>query len=245
MPLHSKSRVVLTGSPTASTSEEWGVARRFSMLLAQTSLKGSVVMDIGCGFGAYSKFASKCGAASVVGIDLNREYLKRHKFGQIVNASTSNIPFIDSHSDIALMVEVLEHISNEIVALKEVNRILRKKGLLLITVPNKFYPFETHGLKINSVVVKNLLGIGIPFLSWIPSFLRKYFENARIYNVKGLVNLLCENGFRPLIIDYMMPPLDNISGNMFGEILRKFLSKIERSPFKYFGCHILVLAEKK
>ena len=115
---------------------------------------------------------------------------------------------------------------------------------MFITVPNKFYPFETHGMQISSTDIGNILGVGIPFLSWMPMFVRNRVERARIYTQKRLLTLLREQGFEPIQIDYMMPPIDGkIQDIVIEHALRKFLAKIEATRFKYFGCHILVLAK--
>ena len=71
--------------------------------------------------------------------------------------------------DLALLNEVLEHVTNETKALQEIWRVLKPKGILIIFSPNRLYPFETH-----SVYHKRLgrkLPITVPFIPYIPILL--------------------------------------------------------------------------
>lgn len=207
-----------------------------------TSPEGKTVLDVGCGFGAYGLAAEKCGAKISVGIDINREYIEKSSLSFVILADAHALPFRDSCFDIVLMVEVLEHLSDELEALREARRVLRERGLLFITVPNKFYPFEIHGMKIGNVEILNMFGIGIPFFSWVPSFVRKRFERAKIYTQKRLFSLLHEQGFVPLKVEYMMPPLDGLKRKKLAAVLRKLLRKLEATWLKYFACHIIVVS---
>jgi ubiquinone/menaquinone biosynthesis C-methylase UbiE len=230
------------GTPTAISGREYGIRRRFEALKGITSFKGKTILDVGCGFGAYSLVAESYGASMSVGIDINCEYIKKSALGSAVLADAHALPFRDSCFDIVLMVEVLEHLHAKMEVLKEVKRVLRRGGYLLLTVPNKFYPFETHGMKINNIHIPNMLGIGIPFLSWMPGFIRKRVETANIYTQKMLLNVLREAGFSDIRVDYMMPPLDKLRRRSLSIILRKLLRKLESTWLKYFACHIIVVS---
>jgi ubiquinone/menaquinone biosynthesis C-methylase UbiE len=230
------------GTPTAISGWEYGVRRRLEALQSLTSFEGKTVLDIGCGFGAYGLATEKRGAKISVGVDINREYIKRSALSFLVLADAHVLPFRDSCFDIVLMVEVLEHLSHEVEALKEARRVLKKGGLLLLTVPNKFYPFETHGMKISCVEMPNMLGIGIPLLSWMPSFVRERVERAKIYTQKQLINLLHKQGFMPMKVEYMMPPLDRLKRRKLAVTFRRLLRKLEATWLKYFACHIIVVS---
>jgi len=230
------------GAPTAISGWEYGVTRRLEALQSLTSFKDKMVLDAGCGFGAYCLVAEKHGAKMSVGLDISHEYLKESPLDFSVLADVCTLSFRDSCFDIVLMIEVLEHLSSEIKALEEARRVLKKRGLLLLTVPNKFYPFETHGMKIGYTEIPNMFGIGIPFLSWMPNFVRKMVERAKIYTQKQLFNILRKQGFEPLKVEYMMPPLDKLKRRKLAVALRKFLRKLEATWLKYFACHIIVVS---
>lgn len=127
-------RKLSRGAPTAFTGYEYGVKRRFETLLSSTSLTGNVVLDVGCGVGAYGKFVMKYGANFVVGLDINYEYISKPELIEKVQASADAIPFKNSCFDTVLMLEVLEHLPSDKKAIQEVKRISKKNSLLLVTV---------------------------------------------------------------------------------------------------------------
>jgi SAM-dependent methyltransferase len=206
------------------------------------SFKGKTVLDIGCGYGAYGLAAERMGASMSVGIDINYEYLNNSMLDLFVLADAHALPFRDNCFDIVLMVEVLEDLSHEIKALKEAKRVLKNRGILLTTVPNRFYPFETHGMKIGRTEIPNMFGIGIPLLSWMPNFVRKRVERAKIYTQKQLFSVLRKLGLEPLKVEYMMPPIDKLTHRNLAAALRKLLRKLEATLLKYFACHIIVVS---
>jgi len=161
------------GALTAVSGEEYGVKRRFKVLQSLTLFTNRTVLDVGCGVGAYSTVANKCGARMVVGIDINREYVRKASLDNKVLADACALPFKGSCFDIILMIEILEHLYFDTKALMEVNRLLTENGLLLLSVPNKFYPFETHGLKVDLAEIPNILGVGIPFFIMDAQFFKK------------------------------------------------------------------------
>jgi 2-polyprenyl-3-methyl-5-hydroxy-6-metoxy-1,4-benzoquinol methylase len=225
--------------------DEHGVKRRFGPLLSLTSFRNKIILDIGCGFGAYGKCAVKYGASLVVGLDINRKFLNMASRSiEKIQADACKLPFKDLAFDIIVIVEVLEHLPCEAEIMQNVERIIKKDGLLFITAPNRFYPFETHGMKMGLINIKNILGVGIPFLSWMPNFIRKRVENARIYTEKQLLELLQIHGFEPVYIDYMMPPLDKMQDTKLANIMRKILNRLEVTWLKRFGCHIIIIAKR-
>ncbi|MDX6559891.1 MAG: hypothetical protein QOF72_2940 [Blastocatellia bacterium] len=53
------------------------------------------------------------------------------------NLRSYHLPFTDEEFDLVIMCEILEHLNfNPLPLLKEINRVLRRKGLLYLTVPN-------------------------------------------------------------------------------------------------------------
>jgi len=231
------------GSPTAVTGSEHGVKRRFETLLSSKSLEDKAVLDIGCGVGAYCKVAMNYGASLAVGLDINLQYLIKAKSIEKVQARASSLPFSSSCFDVILMIDVLEHLPSESEVIQEAKRVLKKDGIIFITVPNKFYPIETHGLRIGSTEIRNTLNVGIPLLSWAPKFVRERAERARVYTQKQLVELLREQGLRPLKVEYMMPPLDKIEKRL-ATAARKILRRLEATWLRCLGCHIIVIANR-
>lgn len=107
------------------------------------------VLDAGCGRGFYVKLASLLDfPVEIVGIDLQKKYLavayencKRDKRVKLKNASIYEIPYEKEYFDFIISSEVLEHLDDDIKAVTELRRVLKKNGTLVVTVPNKDFPF--------------------------------------------------------------------------------------------------------
>jgi SAM-dependent methyltransferase len=144
--------------------------------------------------------------------------------------------------DVAVMIEVLEHVFDEEAVLLKVKELLVNKGHLILFLPNKFYPFETHGMRIFG---RNLHFKGsVPFLSWAPDFIRRRVVDERVYTKKSLRKILNNNGFDVLVFDYFFPPLDLINP-LIANTIRNFLGFLQRTPFKVFGISTFCLARKR
>lgn len=107
------------------------------------------ILDTGCGRGFYVKlFTLFDFVEEIRGIDVNENYLsvarditKGDKKVFIEKGSIQSIPFEDNYFDLVICSEVLEHLPDDSEALLEIKRVLRPKGILLVTVPNKNFPF--------------------------------------------------------------------------------------------------------
>lgn len=117
-------------------------ARRVFPMLAEVN--GQRTLDIGCGDGLFAVELARRGAI-VDEIDLLAEDLDRGKnrvealhLDQRVNfvrCDAQRMPLKSDSYDKAIANCVLEHIQLDSEVLKETNRVLRKGGLLVLTVP--------------------------------------------------------------------------------------------------------------
>lgn len=130
-------------------------------------------------------------------------------------------------------------------AMKEVGRILKKDGYLVLYIPNILYPLETHGARIGKKYIMGFYG-SIPLLSWAPRFIRNRFETARIYSKREILNILERNDFTIQEVDYMYPPLDKLGSEFTKVLLRRLLAYLEGNSFtKKYGMSIFLVAQKK
>ena len=112
---------------------------------------GDKILDLGCGFGRHAFEAARRGA-NVVALDAGREEVEgvAATFAAMVQAgelTTPNLhtasvqgdalalPFPDGAFDRVICSEVLEHIPNDVGAMRELARVLRPGGTMAITVP--------------------------------------------------------------------------------------------------------------
>lgn len=108
------------------------------------------ILDVGCGDGFYLHLLSNLGVKSLtlVGVDVDnnalksaRKNLKGKKVKLIKVDLMDKLPFKSSLFDKIIMSEVCEHLADDVKALKEIKRVLKRGGTLVITVPNQNYPF--------------------------------------------------------------------------------------------------------
>jgi SAM-dependent methyltransferase len=102
-------------------------------------------LDAGCGDGFFhTRIKNK--ADEIHGIELNKGDLNIAKYLNPNNiyktASIYKIPYKDNYFDTVICMDVLEHLRYDKKVVKELTRVLKKNGLLIITVPNKDFPFS-------------------------------------------------------------------------------------------------------
>jgi SAM-dependent methyltransferase len=96
---------------------------------------GKIVLDIPAGAGSVSGVLKEIGC-TVEPLDLFPEYFKVKDLKCMRADLSQNIPAGDSHADYIICVEGIEHISDQIRAFREFNRVLKLGGRLAITTPN-------------------------------------------------------------------------------------------------------------
>jgi SAM-dependent methyltransferase len=103
------------------------------------------ILDVGCGSGVFSKKFTVNGN-SVIALDIQKKFLKEINEEGIykVCADAHNLPFRESSMDYILSFSLIEHLQKPGEHIKEVHRVLKKKGKLITQVPNLQYLFEPH-----------------------------------------------------------------------------------------------------
>ncbi len=95
------------------------------------------ILDIGCATGEFLHAFTKRGwHATGVEPDRNAATFARTKYGLNVFPEEQIEKFSDSTFDIVSMWHVLEHVENFHQRIKEIKRILKPEGILVIAVPN-------------------------------------------------------------------------------------------------------------
>ncbi len=103
------------------------------------------VLEIGCGDGSFLSHLKNNGW-SVTGtdFDLKAALAAKEKFNISVHTGQiDEIGFKDSTFDVVIMKHVVEHLYNPASVLKEINRILKPEGKIIIVTPN----CQSFGLK--------------------------------------------------------------------------------------------------
>ncbi|MDD4251123.1 MAG: class I SAM-dependent methyltransferase [Candidatus ainarchaeum sp.] len=98
--------------------------------------KDDYFLEVGCAQGHYLKKAFKK-TKNVFGIDISKEFItKAKKTGANVQiTSGEKLPFKNNFFNFVLCTETIEHIPNWKKSIKEIKRVLKKNGLVIITIP--------------------------------------------------------------------------------------------------------------
>ena len=119
------------------------IIKKFKTRSNNTSLKNIKILDIGCGGGLLCEPLAKLGA-EVVGIDASEKNIKIAK----IHAKKNNLKikyycsspenFISNKKfDIILNMEIVEHVKDVNLFLKESSKFLKKNGIMFIATLNK------------------------------------------------------------------------------------------------------------
>jgi 2-polyprenyl-3-methyl-5-hydroxy-6-metoxy-1,4-benzoquinol methylase len=109
------------------------------------------VIDIGCYKLDLTEWVIKCTRGHVVGIDIAENALtegrKRAGCGaiQMACADAAALPFVDNYFDAAVITEVLEHVPNELAVLAEAERVVRRGGRIIVSVPANAEGWDNNG----------------------------------------------------------------------------------------------------
>ena len=195
---------------------------------------GSRVLDAGCGSGAYVRALANY---EVLGIEFSARKVDAAADPRVQQGNIESLPFQGATFDAVLLNEVLEHVPNEMLALREAARVLQPDGLLILFSPNRLYPFETHGVdRLDGIHVPPIRTFGLPYL---PLAVTQRFVQpwARNYWPWQLRSLITSAGFRVLRHGYVWQTFENISGQrpaavrVLAPALRALAAVAERTPF--------------
>jgi ubiquinone/menaquinone biosynthesis C-methylase UbiE len=103
------------------------------------------ILDVGCGQGYFERYFLIGKIHKVRAIDVNPEAIdyakKRDGDAYYLCGDASHLPFQDREFDKAVCLDTLEHVRDESKTLSEIRRVLRRDGLLVLSVPNDFLNF--------------------------------------------------------------------------------------------------------
>lgn len=193
------------------------------------------LLDFGCGRKPYENLFT---VKEYIGVDME-DTGHQHKNSKIdVFYDGKNIPFPDNSFDAVFCSEVFEHVFNLEEIIVEIKRVMKQKGLILITVPFSWNEHEvpydfarytsfgiTHLLEKNGFEIKELRKSG--------NFIRVNFQLWALY-FHSIINT------GNAALDFILRMLFIIPVNVVGNVLAP-LFPVNKSM--YFNN--VVLAEKK
>jgi SAM-dependent methyltransferase len=218
----------LAGAP------EWPVLR--SML---PPLKGLHVLDLGCGFGWFARWARENGAESVLGVDLSENMLARARAMTedtgvtYRQANIEKLALPDASFDLVYSSLALHYLEDFGALCATVRRLLASDGRFVFSVEHPVFTAPRHpewrteadGLKVwplNDYLVE-----GKRVTDWITSGVVKYHRTVSSY-----VNSLLEHGFHLVRLEEWGPNQEQIAERS------ELAEELHRPPFLLISARI-------
>ncbi|HHE05105.1 MAG TPA: methyltransferase domain-containing protein, partial [candidate division WOR-3 bacterium] len=108
---------------------------RLEAIKRHVDIKGKRLLDAGCGSGRFILYFKELGA-EVHGIDISPKLIslakQRVKDGTFTLGSVTAIPYPGNYFDVVISIEVLQHVPDIELALREFYRVLKPRGVLVI-----------------------------------------------------------------------------------------------------------------
>lgn len=133
----------------------------------------AAVIEIGCAEGGNLCAMAEVGARELVGTDIAEPRLDNARIiadllGEKITYSSHDViyqpPFRDwlEHFDLALLRDVIEHLDDAEVALRNIRQVLKPNGVLYVTFPPYYSPFGGHQQTLVNWASK------VPFMHLLP-----------------------------------------------------------------------------
>jgi|GEM_PF-107868 len=235
----------LRGLPSAVW--RFGQDRRFALLRGLVDVTGGDALDLGCGLGVYTARMAEAGAQAIgTEIEWPRAVEARRRGIDVLAAVGEHLPFPDGTFRAILSHEVLEHVRDDRATAAEAVRTLAPGGRLIVFVPNRLWPFETHG-----IIWRGRYRFGnIPLVNWLPDALRnRLAPHVRVYTRRSLRALFEAHRDDVDIVHHgcIFPGYDNLAARRpaLGRIARAVTYGLERTPLRWFGLSHVIVVERR
>ena len=223
-----RSREGLAGAP------EWATLR--AML---PPLDGLRVLDLGCGFGAFSRWARRMGAIGVLGVDGSERMLARARSlsrDAAVKFRQSAIEQLDlppASFDLIYSSLVLHYLEDLSPVVTMIRNLLADGGRLVVSVEHPIFTaprdpvWRTEADGTKAWPLTDYLAEGRRVTNWITAGVVKYHRTVASY-----VNLLVERGFRIRRIEEWAPSPKQIAEHP------EWADEVHRPPFLLLSAEI-------
>jgi ubiquinone/menaquinone biosynthesis C-methylase UbiE len=206
-------------------------------------------LDGGCNDGGYTAGLCQYGASSAVGTDIQMQPLHTARRRCVDSRHTSfavaageAMPFATGSFDGILLNEVLEHVQDEGQTLAEMHRLLRPGGHLVVFSPNRWFPFEGHGM-----LGPIRMPYPVPLAPWLPVALTGRWMQARNYWPRELRQRVVDAGFMVAHVGFAWPLFNQYRWlpTPLVRLYSRLLPWIERVPIvRRFGVSTMIIARR-
>lgn len=154
----------------------YGLAKEYMIPYLEAkgvAIRGASIIEIGCAEGGNLCAMAEHGAADLAGTDIAVERLDSARqiaslLGLTINYSSHDIIYQEPHPewigrfDVAFLRDVIEHLDDATIALRNIKRVLKPGGVLYVTFPPYYSPFGGHQHLLGNWVGK------IPYMHLLP-----------------------------------------------------------------------------
>lgn len=168
------------------------VYRRVADLVREVGARPGRLYDVGCGSGGLASVLRPC-FTEYVGVDIARyPGFPEEPWARFIQADLNVTPYPlpDGEADVVVSAETIEHLENPRALLRELYRLLKPGGVLVLTTPN-----QLSLLSKLTLVLRNEFNAFQEAPGLYPSHITALLE-------VDLRRMAAECGFRDITIDY-------------------------------------------
>lgn len=187
-----------------STVGDMALKRRARRIIEELELKDNdKILEVGCGNGYYLNLLNKLSFnLTLIGIDNDALALRdarkiiRDNRVKLELADAIRLPFEDNVFDKVVISEVIEHIEEEQKVLSEIYRVIKPRGVMVLTTCNVDYPFLWDPV---NWILQRLLRMHIKSGFWAGI----WNQHLRLYKINALNNLIKKNRFKIEVSEFL------------------------------------------
>ena len=199
-----------------------------------------LVLDAGCGYGRLvHQLLARVPGLSAVGVDASESMLQEARSrlkGRFVGARAvlESLPFPNHAFDAVICIGVIMHVRDDAASLRELGRVLKPGGTLVLSFNSLLSPFSVLGLLNNRLVRRR----DSTFVARTPRhYIRRLKESGLRVTRSAAATVIC--------VEPTLPPLRRLGLRLMPQWLLSFLAPIDRllseGAFRWFGHEVLLL----
>ena len=153
------------------------VSPKINFILENLKLsKKATLLDVGCGNGFFTYHLGKL--CNVTGLDFSEQMLKINPHPRLVNGDAKNLPFNNNSFDIVFCSNLLHHLENPEITIREMKRVA--KNYVILSEPNRNNPLMFLFGLIKKEERKSL--------NFTKRYLNKICKNINLQPIKALLS---------------------------------------------------------
>lgn len=195
------------------------------------NFKKCKILEIGCGTGILmSKIKKNYKDINIKGVDISEDMLKkaREKKLSVEKSDALHLPYRNNTFDIVYLFKVAPHIKEIKEAVKEFDRVLKHKGILIIEFYNIF------SIKFFTYFLRELFKKPDVFIKYYTiNQIKKYFIHTKL-KLKKIYGIRI----------FTLSPMFKL-GNIFSKLISLLEQKLQKIWFKYLAGFLIFVYNKR